>query len=53
LTEVTSPRYGSVYSWPLSTFLTWRKQKQVNKKLTALGWINKSLEEVNKEFNQL
>uniref|UniRef100_A0A0P6G4C8 Metaxin-2 n=1 Tax=Daphnia magna TaxID=35525 RepID=A0A0P6G4C8_9CRUS len=47
LNEVTCPRYGSVYSWPLNTLLTWRKQKQVTKKLTALGWITKTLDEVN------
>jgi hypothetical protein len=46
LNEVTGPRYGSVYSWPLNTLLTWRKQKQVTKKLTALGWITKTLDEV-------
>jgi len=46
MSEVTFPRFGSVYSWPLNTILTWRKQKQVTKKLAALGWASKTLEEV-------
>ncbi|XP_057369326.1 metaxin-2-like [Daphnia carinata] len=51
LNEVTCPRYGSVYSWPLNTLLTWRKQKQVTKKLTALGWITKTLDEVYEDVD--
>ena len=53
LNEVTCPRYGSVYSWPLNTLLTWRKQKQVTKKLSALGWITKTLDEVCFEITTL
>ncbi len=51
LHEVTVPRYGSVYSWPLNTILTWRKKKQVVKKLKALGWMSKSLEEVYEDVD--
>ena len=46
LSEVTKPRYGSVYPWPLNVILSWKKRSQVKKKLAALGWGNKSLEEV-------
>jgi len=46
MNEVTVPRYGSVYSWPLNSILSWKKQKQVHRKLSAMGWTNKSLEEV-------
>ena len=51
LSEVTKPRYGSVYPWPLNVILSWKKRSQVKKKLTALGWGNKSLEEVRDLFN--
>ena len=51
LSEVTKPRYGSVYPWPLNVILSWKKRSQVKKKLTALGWGNKSLEEVRVLFN--
>ena len=47
LLEVTRPRYGSVYPWPLNLVLSWKKKGQVMKKLTALGWSAKSLEEVS------
>jgi len=49
LAEVTTPRYSSVYPWPLDLILTWQKKRQVVKKLSALGWSNKSLEEVYNE----
>ena len=49
LLEVTKPRYGSVYPWPLNVILSWKKKSQVKKKLAALGWGNKSLEEVYSE----
>ena len=51
LSEVTKPRYGSVYPWPLNVILSWKKRSQVKKKLTALGWGNKTLEEVRDLFN--
>ena len=49
LTEVTKPRYGSVYPWPLNHVLTWKKSSQVRKNLAALGWSSKSLDEVYTE----
>ena len=49
LTEVTKPRYGSVYPWPLNVILTWKKRNQVMKKLAALGWSTKTLDEVYTE----
>ena len=51
LSEVTKPRYGSVYPWPLNVILSWKKRSQVKKKLAALGWGNKSLEEVYTEVD--
>lgn len=50
LTEVTKPRYGSAYPWPLNHILAWQKKQQVYKKLAALGWTSKSLDEVLKNM---
>lgn len=49
LAEVTGPRHGSPHPWPLSSLLTWQKRSQVTKRLAALGWTGKSLEEVYTE----
>ncbi|XP_043258196.1 metaxin-2-like isoform X2 [Colletes gigas] len=46
LNEVTKPRHGSVYPWPLNHYLNWQKRKEVIKKLNVLGWYNRTLEEV-------
>jgi len=50
--EVTKPRYGSAYPWPLNHILTWQKKQQAYKRLSALGWTAKSLEEVYQEVEQ-
>ena len=50
--EVTKPRYGSVYPWPLNHLLSWQKSQEIYKKLAALGWTSKSLEEVYQEVEQ-
>jgi len=50
--EVTKPRYGSTYPWPLNHILTWQKKQQAFKRLSALGWTSKSLEEVYQEVEQ-
>jgi len=50
LEEVTKPRHGSIHPWPLSVILNWQKRNSVLKRLGALGWANKSLEEV---FNEI
>merc|ERR1712154_368744 len=49
LSEVTKPRYGSVYPWPLNTVLTYLKRNETVRRLKAFGWATKSLEEVYKE----
>ncbi|XP_015111639.1 metaxin-2 isoform X2 [Diachasma alloeum] len=46
LEDVTKPRHGSVYPWPLNHILNWQKQRQITKKLKVLGLYNKSLEEI-------
>ncbi|MCL4145010.1 UNVERIFIED_CONTAM: hypothetical protein GTU68_029033 [Idotea baltica] len=45
--EVTRPRYGSVYPWPLNRILTYQKWQQVTRKLKVLGWKHKKLDEVS------
>ena len=51
LSEVTYPRYGSVHPWPLNTLLSWQKKRSVCKKLSALGWLSKSLDDVYAEVD--
>ncbi|KAI4468130.1 metaxin related [Holotrichia oblita] len=47
--EVTKPRNGSVYPWPLNLMQTWSKRSKQIKALKTLGWYEKSLEEVFQE----
>jgi len=47
--EVTNPRFSTVHPWPLNYILSWQKRRQVLKKLGALGWSQKSLEDVYTE----
>ncbi|GJQ66130.1 hypothetical protein Trydic_g4195 [Trypoxylus dichotomus] len=47
--EVTKPRNGSVYPWPLNLIQTWSKRSKQIKALKTLGWYEKSLEEVFQE----
>lgn len=46
LNSVTKPRHGSVYPWPLNHYLNSQKRREIIKKLSVLGWYNKSLDEV-------
>ncbi|XP_053973883.1 metaxin-2-like isoform X2 [Hylaeus anthracinus] len=52
LNEVTKPRHGSVYPWPLNHFLNWQKRKEIIKKLKVHGWYNKNLEDVCSEIKK-
>ncbi|KAL8603288.1 hypothetical protein ACOMHN_017403 [Nucella lapillus] len=49
-TEVTKPRYGCPYPWPLSWMLPLRKQREVSARLASNGWKDKSLSEVREEI---
>lgn len=49
--EVTKPRYGCSYPWPLNWVLAWRKQRSVIARLTANDWASKSVEEVTEEVH--
>uniref|UniRef100_A0A224Z1P7 Metaxin n=1 Tax=Rhipicephalus zambeziensis TaxID=60191 RepID=A0A224Z1P7_9ACAR len=45
--EVTKPRYGSVYPWPLNHILSFRRRRQILAKLSVCEWNEKSLEEAD------
>ncbi|KAJ1519484.1 hypothetical protein ONE63_004770 [Megalurothrips usitatus] len=49
--QVTKPRYGSVFPWPLNHLLCWQKKSSVTKRLHVLGWANKSLDDVFHEVD--
>ena len=49
LEEVTKPRHGSVHPWPLNFVLNWQKRSGVVKRLSALGWTTKTVEDVYAE----
>ena len=44
--QVTKPRHGSMYKWPLSQIIPWQKQREVYQRLSSLGWTKKTFEEV-------
>lgn len=48
-TEVTKPRNGSVYPWPLNHIQNWSKRRDVIKRLKLFGWYGKKLIEVYQE----
>uniref|UniRef100_A0A3Q2YJW7 Metaxin 2 n=1 Tax=Hippocampus comes TaxID=109280 RepID=A0A3Q2YJW7_HIPCM len=50
--EITRPRYSSPYSWPLSTILAYQKQWEVRRKMNAIGWGGKNLEQVYEDVSQ-
>lgn len=49
--QITRPRYSSPYSWPLSSFLAIQKQWEVRRKMNAIGWGGKTLEQVRNHFS--
>lgn len=51
-TEVSRPRYSSPYSWPLNHILAYQKQWEVRRKMNAVGWGGKSLEQVYEDVSQ-
>ncbi|XP_019378531.1 PREDICTED: metaxin-2 isoform X3 [Gavialis gangeticus] len=50
--EITHPRYGSPYPWPLNRILAYQKQWEVRRKMKAIGWAGKSLEQVLEDVDQ-
>ncbi|CDQ76023.1 metaxin-2 [Oncorhynchus nerka] len=51
-TEISRPRYSSPYSWPLNQILAYQKQWEVRRKMNAIGWAGKSLEQVYEDVSQ-
>ncbi|XP_077996840.1 metaxin-2-like isoform X1 [Glandiceps talaboti] len=49
--EITRPRYGSPYPWPLNHILAYSKQWEVYKLLRSTGWTTKTLEQVYEEVD--
>ncbi|GFS04274.1 metaxin-2 [Elysia marginata] len=49
--EVTKPRYGCSYPWPLNWVLAWKKQRAMIALLTANDWASKTVEEVTEEVH--
>uniref|UniRef100_A0A8D2ZKG8 Metaxin-2 n=1 Tax=Scophthalmus maximus TaxID=52904 RepID=A0A8D2ZKG8_SCOMX len=45
--EISRPRYSSPYPWPLSNILAYQKQWEVRRKMNAVGWGGKNLEQVS------
>eukprot|EP00058_Branchiostoma_floridae_P027106 XP_002612597.1 hypothetical protein BRAFLDRAFT_280403 [Branchiostoma floridae] len=50
--QVTKPRYGSPYPWPLNSLLARRKQRAVWTIMRALGWRDKTAQQVYDEVNR-
>ena len=50
-TEISRPRYGSPYPWPLNHILAFRKQFDVKNHLKAVGWYNKTLDQVYEDVH--
>lgn len=49
--EISRPRYGSPYPWPLNHILGFRKQFEVKNHLKAVGWFNKTLDQVYEDVH--
>lgn len=47
--QVTKPRFGSMYPWPLDKVLPWMKQRDVKSRLASLEWAEKTFDEVCEE----
>uniref|UniRef100_A0A8B9QLN4 Metaxin-2 n=1 Tax=Apteryx owenii TaxID=8824 RepID=A0A8B9QLN4_APTOW len=50
--EITHLRYGSPYPWPLNRILSYQKQWEIRRKMKAIGWAGKSLEQVLEDVDQ-
>ncbi|XP_043853158.1 metaxin-2 [Dromiciops gliroides] len=50
--EITHSRYGFPYPWPLNHILAYQKQWEVKRKMKAIGWGNKTLDQVLEDVDQ-
>ncbi|XP_064644624.1 metaxin-2-like [Lineus longissimus] len=44
--EITKPRFGSPYPWPLNRIIPWISQRSELQKLKTLGWAEKPFDQV-------
>ncbi|NP_001084472.1 metaxin 2 L homeolog [Xenopus laevis] len=52
LEEITQPRYSYPYSWPLNYFLVFQRKWEIKRKMKAIGWATKTLEQVFEDVDQ-
>uniref|UniRef100_A0A803JBL6 Metaxin 2 n=1 Tax=Xenopus tropicalis TaxID=8364 RepID=A0A803JBL6_XENTR len=52
LEEITQPRYSFPYSWPLNYFLVFQRKWEIKRKMKAIGWATKTLEQVFEDVDQ-
>ncbi|XP_068101558.1 metaxin-2 isoform X1 [Hyperolius riggenbachi] len=52
LEEITQPRYSSPYSWPLNFILVLQKKWEIKRKMKAIGWAGKTLDQVYEDVDQ-
>uniref|UniRef100_A0A4W3IUR3 Metaxin-2 n=1 Tax=Callorhinchus milii TaxID=7868 RepID=A0A4W3IUR3_CALMI len=50
--KITRSRYGSPYPWPLNHILAYQKQWEIRRKMKAIGWAGKNLEQVYEDVDQ-
>lgn len=50
--EITCVRNGSYYPWPLNVIQNYTKRNQIIRKLKALDWYSKTLEDVYLEVEK-
>ncbi|XP_074071744.1 metaxin-2 isoform X3 [Macrotis lagotis] len=50
--EITHSRYGFPYPWPLNHILAYQKQWEIKRKMKAIGWGNKTLDQVLEDVDQ-
>nr|XP_033802702.1 LOW QUALITY PROTEIN: metaxin-2 [Geotrypetes seraphini] len=52
LEEITEPRYSSPFPWPLNYILAYQKRWEIQRKMKAIGWANKTLDQVFEDVDQ-
>ncbi|KAF6737432.1 Metaxin-2 [Oryzias melastigma] len=52
VSQITRCRYGKPYSWPLNLILAYQKQWEVRRKMNAIGWGGKTVEQVYEDVSQ-
>uniref|UniRef100_A0A8C7YAX7 Metaxin-2 n=1 Tax=Oryzias sinensis TaxID=183150 RepID=A0A8C7YAX7_9TELE len=52
VSQITRHRYGTPYSWPLNLILAYQKQWEVRRKMNAVGWGGKTVDQVYEDVSQ-